>query len=188
MEINRDEVAKIITKLLLALGQDVKREGLKDTPYRVADSFIEQITAEDPELHRQFGEEFFDELVMVKDIPFSSYCEHHLLPFWGRAHVAYIPGDKILGISKLARIVTSSSRGFQIQERITACVADGIVQDVCPYGVMVVIEAQHACISFRGAKAHGSSTVTSAVRGIFKDSEASRLEALYLLKGGQIVR
>lgn len=182
--IDRDKVAGLVSKLLLALGQDTNREGLKDTPYRVADAYIEQITAEDPELHRQFSEEVFDELIMVKDIPFSSYCEHHLMPFWGKAHVAYIPGDKLLGISKLARIVSSSARGFQIQERITASIADDIVNAVCPYGVMVVIEAAHACISFRGAKAHGSSTVTSAVRGIYRDSEASRLEVLYLLKGG----
>ena len=178
---NRDTIAAAVENLLLALDQDISREGLKDTPYRVADSFIEQISPEDPELHRTFNEEQYDELVLVRDIPFSSFCEHHLLPFWGIAHVAYLPGPKLLGISKLARLISSRSKGFQIQERITRDVADDLMKEISPYGVMVVIEATHACICLRGAKAFGSMTVTSATRGIFRDSQAARQECLSLI-------
>lgn len=177
---DRIKVAAAIKDLLLALGQDINREGLKDTPLRVADMYIEQCTQEDPELHRIFCEEKYDEMVMVKDIPFSSFCEHHLVPYWGLAHVAYIPRDKLLGISKLARLVVSRSRGFTIQERITREVADILVKEVDPYGCMVVINAQHGCINFRGIRAMGSSTVTSAVRGLFRDSQTARQEFLSL--------
>jgi GTP cyclohydrolase I len=181
-KVDRGAVEKAVADLLLALGQDLTREGLKDTPVRVANSFIEQCTPEDPELHRVFNEERYDELVMVKNIPFMSFCEHHLLPFWGVAHVAYLPGEKLLGISKLARLVSARSRGFQIQERITRDIADELMEEIQPYGVMVVIEATHACISLRGAKALGSSTVSSAVRGLFKDSPTARGECLDLIR------
>lgn len=179
--VDRDRIAAAVTEMLLGLDQDLQREGLVDTPYRVADALIEQCTPEDPELYRQFGEERYEELVMVRNISFVSFCEHHLLPFWGKVHIAYIPNDRILGISKLARIVSSYARGFQIQERITSNMADELMIEVEPHGVFVIIEAVHACISFRGAKASGSMTVTSAVRGLFKDSSTARQECLSLL-------
>lgn len=178
---DRDKAIKAVRELLLALDQDINKEGLKDTPTRVADSFIEQCAKEDPELHRVFDEEKYDELVMVRDIPFSSFCEHHMLPFWGVAHVAYLPGDKLLGISKLARLVSARSRGFQIQERITRDIVDELMEKIRPYGAMVVVEATHACISMRGAKALSSTTITSAVRGLFRDSQAARQECLSLM-------
>lgn len=184
---DRDRIAAAVKEMLLALDQDITREGLVDTPYRVADSFIEQCTPEDPELYRQFGEERYEELIMVRDIPFVSFCEHHLLPFWGKVHIAYSPNDRILGISKLARIVSSYAKGFQIQERITSNMADELMAEVEPKGVMIIIEATHACISFRGAKASGSMTVTSAARGIFKDSSAARQECLSLMRNKEVL-
>jgi GTP cyclohydrolase IA len=178
---DRERIAAAVREVLLALDQDITREGFRDTPYRVADTFIEQCTPEDPELHRVFNEERYEELVMVRDIHLMSFCEHHLLPFWGRAHVAYIPGDRILGISKLARLVSSYSRGFQIQERMTRDMADELMMEIEPRGVMVVIEATHACIAFRGARAIGSMTVTCASRGVFKCQPATRRECMSLM-------
>lgn len=181
--INRNLAVQAVRDLLEALGQDLEKEGLKDTPTRVADLYIEQCTVSDPELHRVFEEEHYDEMIMVRDIPFSSFCEHHMLPYWGKAHVAYVPREKILGISKLARLIYSESRGFTIQERITKSVADQLHNELKPEGCMVVLEAQHGCINFRGARAMGSSTVTSAVRGLYRDSQATRHEALSLMLG-----
>ena len=179
--VNRDKAIKAIEDLLQALGQDLTREGLRDTPTRVADSFIEQIEPSDPELERVFSEEKYEDLILVRDIPFWSYCEHHMIPYFGKAHVAYLPLEKLLGISKLARLIYARSRGFTIQERITKEVADILMKKVTPYGCMVVIEAQHGCVSLRGARAFGASTVTSAVRGIFKDSPAARQECMSLI-------
>ena len=178
---DKAKAAIAVKNLLLALDQDITSEGLKDTPDRVADSLIEQCTTSDPELERVFSEERYDELILVRDIPFSSYCEHHLLPYFGMAHVAYLPSKKLLGISKLARLVHSQSRGFTIQERITKNIANMLLKNIEPYGCMVVIEAQHGCLNLRGAKAFGSSTVTSAVRGLFKDSPAARQECMDLI-------
>jgi len=179
--IDRDRAISAVRDLLLALNQDITKEGLKDTPTRVADSFIEQIEPSDPELERVFSEEKYEDLILMRDIPFWSYCEHHLIPYSGRAHVAYLPLEKLLGISKLARLIHARSRGFTIQERITKEVADTLMKEVTPYGCMVVLEAQHGCVSLRGAKAFGASTVTSAVRGIFKDSPAARQECMSLI-------
>ncbi len=181
MTVNRENAVEAVRDLLVALGQNPEREGLKDTPTRVADLFIAQCEASDPELNRVFEEEQYDEMVMVKDISFSSLCEHHMVFYWGHAHVAYIPTDKILGISKLARLIHAESRGFTIQERITRNVADRLVKAINPYGCMVVLEAQHGCINFRGAKAIGSSTTTSAVRGLYRDSPIARQECLSLM-------
>lgn len=186
--VDRDKAAQGVKMLLEALGQDLTREGLKETPYRVADMYIDHCTPADPELHRVFGEEQYDEMIMVRDIPFSSCCEHHMVFYWGKAHIAYIPSlsdGKILGISKLARLVYAASRGFTIQERITRDIAESMMSSISPYGVMVVIEAEHGCISCRGAKALGSSTVTSAVRGIYRDSQVSRQECLDLMLKGR---
>ena len=178
---DRDKAIKAVRDLLLALDQDLNKEGLKDTPSRVADSFIEQCSLSDPELERVFNEEQYDELILMRNIPFSSYCEHHLIPYSGRAHIGYLPREKLLGISKLARLVHSESRGFTIQERVTKNIADRLYKEISPYGCMIIIEAQHGCVSLRGAKAFGSSTVTSAVRGLFRDSQSARQECLDLI-------
>lgn len=182
---NKDAAKKAVRDLLIALDQDVNSEGLKDTPRRVAEMFISQCSEEDAQLDRTFQADKFDELVMVRDIPVSSFCEHHLVPWYGRAHIAYIPNKKLLGLSKLARLVYSCSKGFTIQERVTKTVADRLYVEIEPKGVMVVVEAVHTCMSLRGAKAIGSSATTSAVRGIFRDVIAAREEFLGLInKGG----
>lgn len=173
-----------VRELLLALDQDLEREGLKDTPTRVAEMFIEQCSDGDAELEKVFVERF-DELVMVRDIPFVGCCEHHMVHYFGRAHVAYIPRKKLLGISKLARLVHVCSRGFTIQERVTKNIADRLHEELEPIGCMIVIEAAHGCMNLRGARSVGASTITSAVRGVFRDVPAARSEFLNLvLKGG----
>jgi len=182
---DKPKAERAVRDLLLALGQDVESEGLKGTPERVARMFIAQCTAEDAGLSRTFSEDKFDEMVMVRDIPIMSFCEHHLVPWYGRAHVAYIPNRKLLGISKLARLAYSCCKGFTIQERVTKDIAEILYNKVDPKGVMVVIEAVHTCMSLRGARATGSSTTTSAVRGVFRDAIAAREEFLGLIsKGG----
>lgn len=182
---DKDAAERAVRDLLLALDQDIDSEGMKDTPRRVAEMYIAQCSNENAGLEVVFQEEGFDGLVMVRDIPFVSCCEHHMVFFYGRAHVAYIPNKKILGISKLARLVYSCSRGFSIQERVTINIADILYEDIEPKGVMVVLEAQHGCMNLRGAKAVGSSTVTSVIKGVFRDVTAARSEFLNLvLKGG----
>jgi len=182
---DKEKAKGAVRELLLALDQDIESEGLRDTPRRVAEMYFRQCSDEDAELGVVFQEEKFDGLVMVRDIPFVGCCEHHLVFFFGRAHVAYIPNKKLLGISKLARLVYSCSRGFGIQERVTMNVADRLYEEIEPKGVMVVLEAQHGCMNLRGARAIGSSTVTSAIRGVFRDVVAARSEFLNLvLKGG----
>jgi GTP cyclohydrolase I len=177
--------AMAVRELLMALGQDVESEGLKDTPRRVAEMFVEQCTDSEPELDRLFQQEY-DGMVIVKDIPFVSACQHHLVHYFGRAHVAYLPQKKrVLGLSKLARLVFSCSRGFTIQESVTKMIADKLYSEVEPLGVMVVVEAEHGCMSLRGARAVGSSTITSVVKGVFRDVPAARAEFLGLIsKGG----
>jgi len=185
---NKEAAERAVRDLLIALGQDVMSEGLRDTPRRVAEMYVQQCTEEDAELDRTFQEDKFDELVMVRDIPVTSFCEHHLIPWYGRAHIAYIPHKKLLGLSKLARLVYSCSKGFTIQERVTKLIADRLYEELEPKGVMVVVEAVHTCMSLRGAKAIGASATTSAVRGIFRDVVAAREEVLSLIlrtaKGG----
>ena len=182
--VDRQKAEVAVSNLLIALDQDVTSEGLRDTPRRVADMFIEQCTNHAPELDRVF-EEKFDELVAVRNIPFVSCCEHHLVFYFGRAHIAYIPRKKVLGISKLARLVYYCSKGFTIQERVTKEVADKLYEEVDPHGCMVVIEAEHGCMNLRGARTIGSSTVTSCVRGVFRDVPAARSEFMSLItKGG----
>ena len=174
-----------VRELLLALDQNVESEGLKGTPRRVAEMFIEQCSDSDAELDVTFGQNTYDGMVVVRDIPFMSFCEHHLVPYFGRAHVAYIPRKRVLGLSKLARLVYSCSRGFTIQESVTEAVANRLYGEVEPVGCMVVIEAEHGCMNLRGAKAVGSSTVTSVVKGVFRDVSAARSEFLGLVsKGG----
>src|SRR5690606_10553818 len=183
--IDHEKIEQAITMILEAIGEDPSREGLVDTPKRVAKMYAEVFSGlqDDPKEYFQtvFGEEH-EELVLVKDIPFYSMCEHHLVPFYGHAHVAYIPkGGKVTGLSKLARAVEAVAKRPQLQERITSTIADSIVESLEPYGVMVVIEAEHMCITMRGVKKPGSKTVTSAVRGILQKDPAARSEVLSLI-------
>ncbi|MFQ6069732.1 MAG: GTP cyclohydrolase I FolE [Candidatus Aminicenantales bacterium] len=179
-------------KLILeGVGEDPERTGLKGTPRRVAHMFSEILGGkfEDPATHLSvIEEEKHDEMVLIKNIPLYSMCEHHLLPFAGVAHVAYIPKQgRIVGLSKIARVVEILARRLQVQERLTKQIADLINDHLKPLGVMVVIEAEHMCMSMRGAKKPKSLTVTSAVRGSFRTSSATRSEAMMLIKGGLTV-
>ncbi len=179
------KVEQAVRELLLALDQDVESEGLRDTPIRVAEVLVEQCTDGDAGLFVTFEQSTYDGMVIVRDIPFVSFCQHHLLPYSGRAHVAYLPRKRVLGLSKLARLVYSCSRGFTIQETVTEVVANRLYDEVEPMGCMVVIEAEHGCMTLRGARTIGSSTVTSVVRGVYRDVQAARSEFLSLVsKGG----
>lgn len=186
MDLERVEAA--IREILASVGEDPERDGLLDTPARVARSYTELLGgyAEDPADHldKQF-EVDHDEMVIVRDIPFSSMCEHHMLPFIGRAHVAYLPGPggKVCGLSKLARVVDGYARRLQVQERLTGQIADAIVGRLNAAGVLVVIEAEHLCMSMRGVKKPGSMTTTSGVRGLLKENASTRAEALGLIRG-----
>lgn len=176
---------KAVMEILEAVGENPERAGLKETPRRVADMYAEMFSGltEDPEKHLKFFEEKSnDEMVIVRDIPFSSMCEHHLLPFVGKAHIAYIPnGNKIIGLSKIARIVDNFAKRPQVQERLTHDIADFLYKKMDAKGVAVIIEAEHMCMSIRGAKASGSKTQTSALRGNIRSDARTRAEALALL-------
>lgn len=185
-ELDKPRVEAAVRELLLAIGEDPEREGLQGTPERVARACEELLGGmqEDPGAHlrKQFQEDHNQEMVVVKDIPFSSLCEHHLLPFVGHASVAYIPRKgRITGLSKLARMVSGYGHRLQVQERLTSQVADAMVRELDPLGVMVVIEAEHTCMTMRGIRSAGSTTVTSAVRGCFREDIRTREEALRLL-------
>ena len=178
-----------VREMLIAIGEDPDREGLKGTPDRIARMYEEIFggLSEDPGKHLDviFQEDSHEELVLVRDISFYSMCEHHLVPFFGKAHVAYIPrGGRLTGLSKLARVVETIAKRPQLQERITSLVADTIMEKLNPYGVIVVVEAEHMCMTMRGVKKPGSKTVTSAVRGIFKVDAKSRAEAMSLIGMG----
>jgi GTP cyclohydrolase I len=182
------KIERGIRLLLEGVDEDPERAGLKATPRRVASMFLEILggSSEDPAKHLRFiHEEKHDEMVIIKNIPLYSMCEHHLLPFAGVAHVAYIPKHgRIVGLSKIARVVDIFSRRLQVQERLTKQVADILDEHLQPLGVMVVIEAEHMCMSMRGAKKPKSVTVTSAVRGSFRSNPATRAEAMMLIRGG----
>jgi len=188
MTVDTDTIQRCVREILIAIGEDPDRGGLKETPRRVASMYDELFVGlhSDPaeHLHVTF-EEGHDEMVMVRDIPFTSLCEHHLVPFMGRAHVAYIPGvdGKITGLSKLARLVDGFARRLQVQERMTSQIADSIDHVLSPRGALVVLEAEHLCMSMRGVKKPGSVTVTSAVRGVFRHDVATRNEALQFIQG-----
>ena len=172
--------------ILEGVGEDPQREGLLDTPARVARMYEEIFAGltEDPARHFEVTfDEHHEEMVLVRDIPFYSMCEHHLVPFFGVAHVAYIPASdgRICGLSKLARLVEAYAKRPQVQERLTSQVADTLIEQLNPQGVIVVLEAEHMCMSMRGVKKPGSKTITSAVRGIFERSQATRSEALSLI-------
>jgi len=185
--IDRGRIEKAVREIIEALGEDPDREGLLETPERVAAFYAEVFDG----LHREpgevvdafFGEEHYQEIVMVREIPFYSMCEHHFVPFHGQAHVAYIPKGRVTGLSKLARLVEGFARRPQMQERLTAQVADALTERLQPLGVMVVVEAEHLCMSMRGVKKPGATTVTSAVRGIMESQPATRAEAMSLLFG-----
>jgi GTP cyclohydrolase I len=177
-------IRKAAEEILLALGEDIGREGLKKTPERVARMYAELLggTFEDPKVHlRSVFTEKYDEIVLLRDIPFHSVCEHHLLPFIGKAHVAYLPTGKVLGVSKLARIVDTFAHRLQAQERLTGQIADFLMQNLKPQGVAVVLQASHSCMTIRGIQKPGSLMVTSALRGIFKKDARSRSEVLSLM-------
>jgi GTP cyclohydrolase IA len=176
-------VQRAVRDLLQALGQDPESEHLIDTPRRVAESFAELLSAPPFDLTTFPNDHEYDELVLARDIPFASLCEHHLLPFQGVAHVGYVPGASLLGLSKLARVVEFFSRRLQIQERLTMQIADWLEDHLHPKAVGVVVEADHLCMSLRGVRATGSRTVTSALRGLFRHDPRSRQEFLALTGG-----
>ncbi|HDQ25856.1 MAG TPA: GTP cyclohydrolase I FolE [bacterium] len=182
---NREKIKKAVSDLLEAIGEDTSREGLKETPGRVAAMYEEifsGINANPEDQIKVFKSEDHDEMVILKDIPFYSVCEHHLLPFLGKAHIAYLPSkNKLLGLSKLARMVEIFAKRPQLQERLTSQIADTINKAVNPLGVLVIIEAEHLCTTMRGVKKPGSKMVTSALRGAFKKNESTRKEALDLI-------
>ncbi|HEX4053267.1 MAG TPA: GTP cyclohydrolase I FolE [Tepidisphaeraceae bacterium] len=177
-------IERAVREILLAIGEDPQREGLAQTPQRVARSYAELMAGlrEDPRLHlKTVFHERYDEIVLLRDIEFYSLCEHHLLPFMGRAHVAYLPDGKVAGLSKLARLVEGFARRPQVQERLTTQIADALMEELSAVGAACVIEAVHTCMTIRGVRKPGSVMVTSALRGIFKDSPSSRAEVLALI-------
>ena len=180
--IDLPRAARAVEELLLALGQDVGRPGLERTPERVARSLQEMLTPLPFEVTKFPNDEGYDELVLVRDISFSSLCEHHLLPFTGVAHLAYLPRTHIVGLSKLARVVDRYSRRLQVQERMTQQIADWLTDELEPRGVGVVVEAEHLCMRVRGARAAGSHTTTSALRGRLRDDPRTRAEFLSLVR------
>lgn len=187
---DKKRIENAVREILLAIGENPEREGLVDTPSRIARMYEEIFSGlnEDPKKHLQvfFQEGDHEELVLVRDIPFYSVCEHHLVPFFGKAHVAYIPKKgRLTGLSKLARVVDTVAKKPQLQERLSAQVADSIMEALSPYGVIVVVEAEHMCMTMRGIKKPGSNTVTSAVRGIFETDAKSRAEAMSLISFGK---
>jgi GTP cyclohydrolase I len=183
---NRRKIEKAVIELLEAIGEDPRRRDLQETPRRVAEMYEEIFSgvARDPKKDLEVVlEQKHDEIILLRGIPLYSVCEHHLLPFIGRAHVAYIPKQgRVTGLSKLARVVDTLSKRLQVQERLTAQIAEIIMSKLKPKGCMVVIEAEHLCMSMRGVKKPGTMTVTSVVRGIFQENEKTRAETLALMK------
>jgi GTP cyclohydrolase I len=175
-EIDLPAAQRAVADLLVALGRDPRSAHLAETPRRVAHAYAEMLTPREFDLTTFPNDEGYDELVLAKDIPVQSLCEHHLLPFNGVAHVGYLPGERILGLSKLARVVELFARDFQVQERLTKQVADWLQDHLAPKGVGVVIEAEHQCMSLRGVRAVGSRTVTSSLHGILRENLSSRQE------------
>lgn len=184
--VDKERIERAFREILIAIGEDPDREGLQETPKRVANMYEEIFSGleEDPTKHlKMFHEGQSDEIVIVRDIPMYSMCEHHFLPFVGKAHIAYIPNDNglVIGLSKLARIVNAYARRPQLQERLTAQIADFIEKEMQPQGVAVVVEAEHLCMTMRGIRAAGSKTQTSALRGTMKKDARTRAEVMTLL-------
>src|SRR5437763_3996517 len=181
--VNEAAVARATRDLLVALGADLASEGLRETPRRMATTYLELLTPEPFNMTTFPNGEGYDELVVVRDIRFQSLCMHHVLPFYGVAHVAYLPADRILGLSKLARVVDLFARDLQLQERLTTQVAGWLQQQLRPKGVGVVLEAEHLCMSMRGVQKAGAKTVTSALHGLVRDDPRTREEFLSLAGG-----
>ena len=179
-----ERIEKAVREILLAVGEDVDREGVRATPARVARMYSELLSGmrEDPQEHlRSVFTENYDEIVILRDVPFFSICEHHLMPFMGSSHIAYLPSGAVLGVSKLARIVDCFAHRLQVQERLTDQIADFIMDSLKPKGVAVVLEASHSCMTIRGIRKPGSVMVTSSLRGLFKKDPKSRSEVLSLM-------
>jgi len=181
-------IERAVREILIAIGEDPEREGLRETPERVARMYAEVFAGlrQDPRRYLEtVFEERYDELVVLRDIPFYSFCEHHLLPFEGRAHVAYLPDGRVVGLSKLARVVDAFARRPQVQERLTAQIADALMEALRPKGVAVVMEATHMCMTCRGVKKPGSIMVTSAIRGLCRTDARTRAEVMSLLRNSR---
>ena len=181
-------IERAVREILHAVGEDPDREGLLETPARVARMYAEMFSGlhQDPKAHlRKAFTEKYDEIVLVRDISFTSMCEHHLLPFTGRAHIGYLPDGRVLGLSKLARVVEAVSHRPQVQERMTEQIADLLVEDLGAKGVAVVVEASHSCMTIRGIRKPGSLCVTSAMKGIFRSNVSSRAEVMSLIYGNR---
>ncbi len=185
-EVDQPRIERAVREILLAIGEDPDREGLRETPARVGRMYAELFAGlhEDPTRHLQkFFTETCDEVVLVRDISFNSMCEHHMLPFMGKAHIGYLPGDRVIGLSKLARVVESVARRPQVQERMTEQIADLLEEQLHAKGVAVVIEAVHTCMTIRGVRRPGSVCVTSAMKGCFRNRASSRAEIMTLMYG-----
>ena len=184
--VDQARIRRAVREILAAVGEDPDREGLRETPARVARMYAELFSGlhDDPRKHlRKFFTEKYDEVVLVKDISFNSMCEHHMLPFIGQAHVGYLPNGRVIGLSKIARVIEVVSRRPQVQERMTETIADLLVEELQAKGVAVVIEASHSCMTVRGVRKPGSICVTSAMRGIFRSNLSSRSEIMNLIYG-----
>jgi len=183
---DKKKIENAVKEILKALGEDLKRKDIKDTPKRVAEMYAEIFSGIDKDPRKELEvilDQKHDEIILLKNIPLYSVCEHHLIPFIGRAHIAYIPKDgRVTGLSKLARVVDILAKRPQVQERLTTQIADIIMEKLKPQGCMVVIEAEHLCMSMRGVRKPGTLTVTSVVRGVFKENEKTRAETLALIK------
>ena len=186
MSVDHERIERAVREILAAVGEDPDREGLQETPARVARMYAEMFSGlnQDAGIHLQkFFTEKYDEVVLVKDISFCSMCEHHLLPFTGKAHIGYAPDGKVIGLSKLSRVVDVVSRRPQVQERMTEEIADLLVNQLGAKGVAVVVEATHSCMTIRGVRKPGSLCVTSAMKGIFRKNVSSRTEIMQLIYG-----
>lgn len=185
--VDLERIRRAVREILLAVGEDPDREGLLETPDRVARMYAEVFRGlhQDPREHleKRFTQKY-DEMVTIKDITFSSFCEHHLLPFQGRAHVAYIPNGQVVGLSKIPRVIEVLSRRPQVQEQLTEQIADLLMDELDAQGVAVVLEGSHSCMTIRGVQKPGSYYVTSAMRGAFRDNVATRMEVLSIIHGG----
>jgi GTP cyclohydrolase I len=188
VHVDQDRIRQAVREILLAVGEDPEREGLKDTPARVARMYAELLSGMriDPKIYlEKFFTEKYDEVVLVRDISFCSLCEHHLLPFTGKAHVAYLPAGKVIGLSKLARVVEALSRRPQVQERMTEDIANLLTDELNARGVAVVLEATHTCMTVRGVRKPDSLCVTSAMKGLFRTSLSTRSEVMQLIYGNR---
>ncbi len=184
--IDKPRIERAVREILLAVGEDPDREGLRGTPNRVARMYAELFSGlhDDPRVHlKKFFSEKYDEIVLVRDISFNSMCEHHMLPFMGKAHVGYLPNGRVIGLSKLARVVESVARRPQVQERMTESIADLLISELQARGVAVVIEAVHTCMTVRGVRKPGSVCITSAIKGAFRKDPSTRAELMTLIYG-----